>query len=338
MTLTGTTTPEVHSYSTADRQIDPEQLYFDLAQFDQSLTAEQQAIFDRAGKELETTHTSELRSGKRRRTLEYHVVNDTSETESDLLVMTGWGQTVSDLVTAHIVQILAAKYPNKRIVIPTTPGLDGTDRLPDEILRSLKEGSFEQAGGYILEAMRPALQDDKPLDVLAYSQGASFAAGVGAGAHEGEIRDMRVIDPAALEKRNLVDMYFASRENNAHAGEAWQSAEESVRALHDASATQETPKKGYRALLKEVGRSLDMYIRLPRAMGKAALLSDVARALEKMTGSMTVVIGEKSEYNKVRRVQAALATTAFMGIVQLGVFSGNHSSLIVQPHVLAALA
>lgn len=340
MKLPGTTTPEVHTYPTADRQVDPEQLYFDIEQINQPLTPEQQAVFDRAGEELTHRYQTELRSGLGKRIVEYRVLNDNDATESDCMYVNGWGLSMTDPPLAHAMKLVAATHPEKRILIPTSPGLEGTDSLPSSIARRLYKGSFVEVGDYILEAMRPARHLDNPFDVYGYSWGASAGIGAGAASEKGEIRDIRVIDPAALQRRTIVGMLIASQVSVAHA----KKIQESTAAASDfapPSRGAESESQGRRHMsLDEINNLLNMYVRYPIALGRAALWSDAERALEKISGDITAIIGEHSEYNKVSRVQTALSHSAFVGtgLFRIGTFNGFHSSIVANAGSLAALA
>lgn len=337
MKMPGTTTEGVRVQSTMDRQIDPV-LRFDLNQFDIALSPEQQLLYDRAGEELKQPHTSELQSGeKRRKFVEYHTVNDTDEAVSTCFVMTGFDQTVRGPLTAHAIQILAATHPEIRYLVPTTPGLDGTDRFPPEILKKLREGSFEAAGEYLLEALRPALDSEKPLDILAYSQGSSFGMGMAAASRSGEIRNVRVIDPASIIRRKLIGMYLAVRATEAHNEEVWRGADEASRSLRGLVSTFAPQNKV--SFRETVGGTVDKLIRIPLAMGRACLLEDANTARRKITGNISAVIGELSEYNPISRVEAEVAKRA-LGSMTLGLFgpAGYHGTIVAKAGSFAAMA
>lgn len=159
---------------------------------------------------------------------------------------------------------------------------------------------------------------------------------MGAASEKGEVRDIRAVEPAALQRRSFIGMLIAAQVSETHA--------KRFRGLGDASSVvaRETLEAGmkHHLSLNEIGGLIDMYLRYPAAMGRAALWPDATRALDKISGDITAIIGERSEFNKMSRVQAALARSALKGssLFHIGTFNGFHSSIVTNTNSLAALA
>lgn len=319
------TEPEnIHTHTLIDSPIKNDVLTFDPKITNEFFTAEQQVVFNKAAEELTLPHITELRSGERRREIRYHVLNNNDETTRDFVLMLGWGQSVEDGDTGTLLQYLAALHPNTRWIVPTTPGLDDTDRLPPEILSDFKKGSFTRAGDYLLKGIRSELRDNVPHDIGGYSQGASFATGIAASSEQDEFRNVKVFDPAALQRRTIIGMLIASQRSGSHIRHT----------ITEEDAPQDHKKPGTKHHISryELGKLHDSYIRLPAALGKAGLLFDALKAAPKLKGTIEAFIADESEYtthlNKTRRALAHSAVT-------LSIFDGNHGTIPRNPSSLA---
>ncbi|MFI5212647.1 MAG: hypothetical protein ACHQTE_01675, partial [Candidatus Saccharimonadales bacterium] len=221
--------------------------------------------------------------------------------------------------------------------------MDDSDRLPQSVRAQMrKTGSFVGAGEFLLEGIRPGLDTTRPIDIFAYSQGDSFGTGMAAGADQNMIRHLRIIDPAAMQKRGWLNMVATSAiKVSGHAKDyrSSSSADPESIALHNSEVLMKARRT--LPLPKEIAARYDMYVSYPCAMGRAAIMSDMEQAIANISGEVSVIIPNKSEFNTVANVSTRLARLAIATVATINLFEfqdARHAFPEAHPNVLARLA
>jgi|GEM_PF-6383002 len=334
----------IYVHSTVYRPDGPEaSSEFVVPPVELTLSDDEKTVFNQASEEILTTYTSPVRGGTASRDLQYVIANDNDDTTTTGIFFPGWGGSSQTASGRLEIARLAAKNPTTRWVVPTTPGMDGSDRLPASIRHELhRTGSFISAGEFILQGLRPALADDEPLDIFAFSQGDNFAAGLAVAAETNHIHDLKVIDPVGLQKRSWLEMFHASViKAGANAKSYWAASSvdpESILVRHSKISVNESSRR--RTVYERLGAFVDTRFRYPRAVGRAAFLADLQLALANISGEVTVMIPDKSEFNSLPNVSTKLASLAIKSAAKIRMdnFNGTHAFLAGHPNVLARFA
>jgi hypothetical protein len=334
MTLTGITIPEVHSYSTADRQ---DSVVVALTRFQPDGTSRSSELtLATPSPDYTTKDFTRLRQEARNITtsddgnFELTVLNrETAQGNLAHVALAGWGSDLHS-VSAQRELIDIAAQNKDHLVIASQPV-----RMSRPVRNELMHyGSYLSLGEQEYGVMEPYLQGSQKVRFSGHSEGGRRAIAL-ANASEIPVESVTISDPPGSRELTYLGLAYTSvmktrRHSIAERRKGgWRESDQFDASLSEVARE---VRKGLGAWCEAVDHFLQSLVFEPMALGHSGLFKDLNVLAQHMKqqnigGEIHYLSPENSELNRVGDIAKIMADIAMTGILTTqGVLTGyNHT-------------